>query len=128
MIRSAFLLLMSSSLIMPISGCSPNKEKPESDAHSVDSIFNYHFTILINAINEKTATEGKENYARFNTTIDFLQETTGIPSQRKGTYIGPIYTTDTALKEDYRKWRTWYDQHKSRLRMDGRSGRIVLSD
>ncbi len=59
---------------------------------------------------------------RYEATVEFFEETTGIPASDHQTFVGrlPSHT----LAEDLKKWRDWYEQHKGSLYWDPASSRI----
>lgn len=54
--------------------------------------------------------------------ISFLTDLTGIPSQSPGGYVGQLSPTQT----DLLYWRLWYNENKTNISWDKKSGKIIV--
>jgi hypothetical protein len=113
-------------IVIIFSHCSKNRANSDIQTALADSVYNSHLNFIRAVIDDKKLIESKEGTSRLDSVIHFLEVTTGIRSQREGTYLGLNYVQDASMREDYSKWNTWYDNNRGLLRWDKKTGKVVL--
>lgn len=73
----------------------------------------------------KKAIEGEQvDVGQINNAILFFENITSISSESSGNYLGRF----SPIKEDYKRWKSWYDKNKHQLYWDGKSEKVKLRE
>jgi len=107
-------------LLMRYGNCGQDRTSMKGDK-IIDSTFQSLFLVIDDGL--KDSSINKMSDKKFNSAVDFLEEISGIPSRRDGTFIGWIYTF---LIEDFEKWKIWYNNNKEKLKWDNNKKKIYL--
>jgi hypothetical protein len=101
------------------------KKTGHSDFNKIDSTYREHLQKLKNIIEDGSLIEGAEELQYFNNILSFFEKITRIRSQRIAAAVGYMYYRETAIEEDYIKWRKWYDENKGSLKWDSINEKII---